>query len=402
MAIDRYNAREAEPRWQKVWDERNIFATRNDDPRQKYYVLEMFPYPSGRIHMGHVRNYTMGDVVARTKRAKGFNVLHPMGWDAFGMPAENAAMERKVHPKSWTYDNIAAMKKQLQSMGLSLDWAREIATCDPAYYRHQQKMFLDFLKAGLVERKQSKVNWDPVDMTVLANEQVIDGRGWRSGAEVEQRELTQWFFKISDYSQELLDAIDTLDRWPEKVRVMQRNWIGRSEGLLVRFALDANTAPNAENELDVFTTRPDTLFGAKFVAIAPDHPLATAAAQKNSALKAFIEECKRHGTAQEVIDKAEKLGFDTGIRALHPFDRTWKLPVYVANFILMDYGTGAVFGCPAHDQRDLDFVNKYGLGNTPVVCPPGQDPKTFVITTTAYDGDGTMINSRFLDGMTIA
>ncbi len=401
MSTERYNARDAEPRWQKTWDERGIFATANSDPRPKYYVLEMFPYPSGRIHMGHVRNYTMGDVVARYKRAMGHSVLHPMGWDAFGMPAENAAMERKVHPKAWTYENIAAMKKQLQSMGLSLDWAREIATCDPDYYKHQQAMFLDFLDAGLVERKQSKVNWDPVDQTVLANEQVIDGRGWRSGAEVEQRELTQWFFKISDYSQELLDAIDTLDRWPEKVRVMQRNWIGRSEGLLVRFALDANTAPNAENELDVFTTRPDTLFGAKFVAIAPDHPLATAAAQKNSALKAFIEECKRHGTAQEVIDKAEKLGFDTGIRALHPFDRTWKLPVYVANFILMDYGTGAVFGCPAHDQRDLDFVNKYGLGNVPVVCPPGQDPATFIITDTAYDGDGTMIHSRFLDGMTI-
>jgi leucyl-tRNA synthetase len=323
------------------------------------------------------------------------------------MPAENAAMERKVHPKAWTYQNIAAMKAQLQSMGLSLDWAREIATCDPDYYKHQQAMFLDFLDAGLVERKQSKVNWDPVDMTVLANEQVIDGRGWRSGAPVEQRELTQWFLKISDYAQDLLDAIDTLDRWPEKVRLMQRNWIGRSEGLLVRFALDAKTlpdmsTPNAQSELDIFTTRPDTLFGAKFVAIAPDHPLAAAAAQKNPALKAFIDECKRHGTAQEVIDKAEKLGFDTGIRALHPFDSSWKLPVYVANFILMDYGTGAIFGCPAHDQRDLDFVNKYGLGNVPVVCPPGQDPATFVITDTAYDGDGTLINSRFLDSMTIA
>lgn len=398
---ERYNARDAEPRWQKTWTDREIFATKNDDPRPKYYVLEMFPYPSGRIHMGHVRNYTMGDVVARYKRAKGFSVLHPMGWDAFGMPAENAAMERKVHPRAWTYDNIAAMKKQLQSMGLSLDWAREIATCDPNYYRHQQAMFLDFLKAGLVERKQSKVNWDPVDQTVLANEQVIDGRGWRSGALVEQRELTQWFFKISDYAQDLLDSIDTLDRWPDKVRVMQRNWIGRSEGLFVRFALDPKTTPAGETELDVFTTRPDTLFGAKFMAIAPDHPLATAAAAKNPQLAEFIAECKRHGTAQEVIDKAEKLGFDTGIKAIHPLDPTWQLPVYVANFILMDYGTGAIFGCPAHDQRDLDFVNKYGLGNVPVVCPPGQDPKSFVITDTAYDGDGTMINSRFLDGMTI-
>ena len=402
MSTERYNARDAEPRWQKIWDERGIFATKNDDPRPKYYVLEMFPYPSGRIHMGHVRNYTMGDVVARYKRAMGYSVLHPMGWDAFGMPAENAAMERKVHPKGWTYDNIAAMKKQLQSMGLSLDWAREIATCDPDYYKHQQAMFLDFIEAGLVERKKSKVNWDPVDMTVLANEQVIDGRGWRSGALVEQKELTQWFLKISDYAQDLLDAIDTLDRWPEKVRVMQRNWIGRSEGLLIRFALDPKSTPNAESELDIFTTRPDTLFGAKFVAIAPDHPLAAAAAKKDPKLAAFIEECKRQGTAQEVIDKAEKLGFDTGIRALHPFDATWQLPVYVANFILMDYGTGAIFGCPAHDQRDLDFVNKYGLGNVPVVCPVGQDPDTFVITDVAYDGDGTMIHSRFLDGMTIA
>jgi leucyl-tRNA synthetase len=401
MRPDRYNAREAEPRWQKIWDERGIYATSNSDPRPKYYVLEMFPYPSGRIHMGHVRNYTMGDVVARFKRAMGLNVLHPMGWDAFGMPAENAAIERKVHPKQWTYDNIAAMKKQLQSMGLSLDWAREIATCDPDYYKHQQRMFLDFLKAGLVERKQSKVNWDPVDHTVLANEQVIDGRGWRSGALVEQRELTQWFFKISTFSEDLLGALDKLDRWPEKVRLMQRNWIGRSEGLLVRFVLDAKTTPGGENELEVFTTRPDTLFGAKFMAIAPDHPLASAAAAKNPTLKDFIAECKRTGTAQELIDKAEKLGFDTGIKALHPFDPNWKLPVYVANFILMDYGTGAIFGCPAHDQRDLDFVNKYDLGNTPVVCPPGQDPKNFVITDTAYDGDGTMINSRFLDGMTI-
>src|SRR6478672_1872756 len=375
---ERYNAREAEARWQKIWADRGIFATQNSDPRPKYYVLEMFPYPSGRIHMGHVRNYTMGDVVARFKRAMGNAVLHPMGWDAFGMPAENAAIDRKVHPKAWTYDNIAAMKKQLQSMGLSLDWAREIATCDPAYYKHQQKMFLDFLKAGLVERKQSKVNWDPVDQTVLANEQVIDGRGWRSGAPVEQRELTQWFFKISDYSEDLLEALDKLDRWPDKVRLMQKNWIGRSEGLLLRFALDPPTTPNKETELEIFTTRPDTLFGAKFMALSPDHPLATAAAAKNPKLAAFIEQCHRMGTAQAEIDTAEKLGFDTGMKAVHPFDANWKLPVYVANFILMDYGTGAIF-----------------------VCPPNQDPKTFVITDAAYDGGGRMINSRFLDGMTI-
>ena len=324
MAIERYNAAEAEARWQKVWDERGIFATSNDHARPKYYVLEMFPYPSGRIHMGHVRNYTMGDVVARVKRAMGFAVLHPMGWDAFGLPAENAAAERNIHPKAWTYDNIAAMKAQLKSMGLSLDWSREIATCDPAYYKHQQKMFLDFMRAGLVERRKSKVNWDPVDQTVLANEQVIDGRGWRSGAVVEQRELTQWFLKITDYSQDLLDALDTLERWPEKVRLMQKNWIGRSEGLLVRFALDPSTVPDGTNELEVFTTRPDTLFGAKFMAVAPDHPLAAAAAKNNPALAAFIEECRHHSTAQADIDTAEKMGFDTGIRALHPFDPSWK------------------------------------------------------------------------------
>jgi leucyl-tRNA synthetase len=400
--MERYNPREAEARWQRAWEERGIFATPNKDLGKKYYVLEMFPYPSGRIHMGHVRNYTMGDVVARVKRAMGYAVLHPMGWDAFGMPAENAAMERKVHPKAWTYQNIAAMKAQLKSMGLSLDWNREIATCDPSYYKHQQKMFIDFLGAGLVERRKSKVNWDPVDQTVLANEQVIDGRGWRSGAVVEQRELTQWFFKITQFAQELLDALDALERWPEKVRLMQKNWIGRSEGLLVRFALDPKTTPKGETELEIFTTRPDTLFGAKFVAVAPDHPLAAAAAANNKKLADFIAECRHRGTAQAEIDTAEKMGFDTGIKAVHPFDPAWKLPVYVANFILMDYGTGAIFGCPAHDQRDLDFVNKYGLGNVPVVCPPGVDPKTFVITDIAYDGDGRMINSRFLDGMTIA
>ena len=401
MTSERYNARESEPRWQAAWDEKAIFSAENDDKRPKYYVLEMFPYPSGRIHIGHVRNYTLGDVLARFMRAKGFNVLHPMGWDAFGLPAENAAIERKVAPKAWTYDNIAAMKKQLRSIGLSLDWSREIATCDPAYYKHQQKMFNDFLQAGLVEREKRKVNWDPVDMTVLANEQVIDGRGWRSGALVEQREMNQWVFKITKYSQELLDALDRLDRWPDKVRLMQRNWIGRSEGLLIRFALDSASAPAGQSELKIFTTRPDTLFGAKFMAIAADHPLAQAAAAHNPKLAEFIGEIKRIGTAQELIDTAEKQGFDTGIRALHPFDPSWQLPVYVANFVLMEYGTGAIFGCPAHDQRDLDFVNKYGLGNTPVVCPDGQDPSSFVITDTAYDGEGRMINSRFLDGMTI-
>jgi leucyl-tRNA synthetase len=400
MSSERYNAKESEPKWQRVWNERQLFRTPNDDPRPKYYVLEMFPYPSGRIHMGHVRNYTMGDVVARYKRARGFNVLHPMGWDAFGMPAENAAMQNKVHPKTWTYANIATMRGQLQAMGLSLDWSREIATCDPSYYKHQQRMFLDFLKAGLVDRKTAKVNWDPVDQTVLANEQVIDGRGWRSGAPVEQRELTQWFFKITDYAQDLSDRLDTLDRWPEKVRLMQKNWIGRSEGLTIRWQLDPATAPDGFREIAAYTTRPDTLFGAKFMGIAADHPLAKAMAERNPELAAFIADISRTGTAQEAIEKAEKLGQDTGLRVRHPFDESWLLPVYVANFVLMEYGTGAIFGCPAHDQRDLDFVNRYGLGNTPVVCPPDVEPASFVVTDVAYDGDGRMINSRFLDGMT--
>jgi leucyl-tRNA synthetase len=398
MSQERYNAREAEPKWQSIWEEKLLFKTDNADPRPKYYVLEMFPYPSGRIHMGHVRNYTMGDVVARYKRAKGFNVLHPMGWDAFGMPAENAAMQNNSHPATWTYANIATMKAQLKNMGLSLDWSREIATCDPSYYKHQQKMFLDFLKAGLVDRKNSKVNWDPVDQTVLANEQVIDGRGWRSGALIEQRELTQWFLKISDYSEELLSALDTLESWPEKVRLMQKNWIGRSEGLMLRFALESSALSKA-TELEVYTTRPDTLFGAAFLAIAADHPLASEVAAKNPELAAFIEECKRLGTAQEALDKAEKLGFYTGLKAVHPFDASRTLPVYVANFILMDYGTGAIFGCPAHDQRDLDFALKYALPVVPVVCPEGEDEMSFTVSKTAYDGDGRMINSEFLNGL---
>ncbi len=402
MHAERYNPRESEPKWQQLWEQRQTFQSRNDDSRPKYYVLEMFPYPSGRIHMGHVRNYAMGDVVARYRRAKGFNVLHPMGWDAFGMPAENAARLNKSHPGTWTYANIATMRGQLKSMGLSLDWSREIATCDPSYYKHQQAMFLDFLKAGLVDRKKSKVNWDPVDQTVLANEQVIDGRGWRSGALVEQRELTQWFLKITDFSQDLLESLDTLDRWPEKVRLMQKNWIGRSEGLLVRFRIDPATAPAGESELEIYTTRPDTLFGARFMAVAPDHPLAAKAAESNPELAAFIAECRRMGTSVATLETAEKKGFDTGVRVAHPFDPDWKLPVYVANFVLMEYGCGAIFGCPAHDQRDLDFVNAYGLGNVPVVCPPGQDAANFTVTDVAYDGDGLMINSRFLDGMTIA
>ncbi|WP_027690509.1 leucine--tRNA ligase [Rhizobium leguminosarum] len=401
MATERYNPRDAEPRWQQKWNEDKVFETDNADPREKYYVLEMFPYPSGRIHMGHVRNYAMGDVVARYKRARGYNVLHPMGWDAFGMPAENAAMERGVHPASWTYQNIGSMKAQLKAMGLSLDWSREFATCDVEYYQQQQQhLFLDFLEKGLVYRKQSKVNWDPVDNTVLANEQVIDGRGWRSGALVEQRELTQWFFKITDFSQDLLDALDTLDQWPEKVRLMQKNWIGRSEGLTIRWEIVPETAPAGESEVTVYTTRPDTLFGASFLAIAADHPLAKDAAAKNPAIEAFCEECRRAGTSLAALETAEKKGMDTGIRVRHPLDPSWELPVYIANFVLMDYGTGAIFGCPSGDQRDLDFARKYGLPVVPVVMPRDGDAANFSVVDTAYDGDGVMINSRFLDGKT--
>ena len=399
MTTERYNPRDAEPRWQEKWNEEEVFVTDNADPREKYYVLEMFPYPSGRIHMGHVRNYAMGDVVARYKRARGYNVLHPMGWDAFGMPAENAARDNKVHPKEWTYQNIASMRTQLKAMGLSLDWSREFATCDVDYYHRQQMLFIDMMEKGLVYRKKSKVNWDPVDNTVLANEQVIDGRGWRSGALVEQRELTQWFFKITEFSQELLDALDTLDHWPEKVRLMQKNWIGRSEGLTVRWEIVAETAPNSDREITVYTTRPDTLFGASFLAISADHPLAKEAAAKDPAIEAFCEECRRAGTSLAALETAEKKGMDTGIRVRHPFDPSWELPVYIANFVLMDYGTGAIFGCPSGDQRDLDFARKYGLPVVPVVMPADGDAASFTVGDVAYDGDGVMINSRFLDGM---
>jgi leucyl-tRNA synthetase len=355
----------------------------------------MFPYPSGRIHMGHVRNYTMGDVIARFRRAQGYNVLHPMGWDAFGLPAENAARDKGVSPRDWTYENIAHMRSQLKLMGLSLDWAREFATCDVEYYHQQQKLLLDFYKAGFVYRSEADVNWDPVDMTVLANEQVIDGRGWRSGALVERRKLSQWFFRITQFADELLTGLDSLDRWPEKVRLMQKNWIGKSEGLRFQFTLS-----NA-HKLDVFTTRPDTLFGASFVALSPEHPLAQELAQKDQKLAAFIEECRHVGTAEADIEKAEKRGFNTGLTAAHPFDPDWKLPVLVANFVLMGYGTGAIFGCPAHDQRDLDFARKYQLPVTPVVVPSDADPKTFAVAAEAYTGPGKLANSRFLDGMTV-
>ncbi|MBP2311589.1 leucine--tRNA ligase [Azospirillum soli] len=394
--MSRYNVKETEAKWQGVWEQQGCFTAREDASRPKYYVLEMFPYPSGRIHMGHVRNYTIGDVIARFKRAKGFNVLHPMGWDAFGLPAENAALEKKVHPAKWTRENIATMRGQLKTMGLSIDWDREVATCDVEYYRHEQKMFLDFLKAGLAYRKESWVNWDPVDNTVLANEQVIDGRGWRTGALVEKRKLSQWFLKITHFAEELLQGLETLDRWPERVRLMQENWIGKSTG--VRFRFDVK---GREDKLEVFTTRPDTLFGASFAAISPNHPLAAELASGNPALAEFIAECNRLGTSEEAIETAEKRGFDTGLKVVHPFDPNWELPVYVANFVLMEYGTGAIFGCPAHDQRDLDFARKYGLPVKPVVIPADADPAAFAVGDEAYTGPGLLRNSAFLDGLEV-
>ncbi len=396
----RYNFRETEAKWQKAWDERGTFRAKMDRAKPKYYVLEMFPYPSGRIHMGHVRNYTQGDVVARYRRARGFNVLHPMGWDAFGLPAENAAMQMKVHPKKWTYENIATMKGQLKSMGLSLDWGREVATCDPSYYRHQQKMFLDFWQAGLAYRKEAWVNWDPVDNTVLANEQVIDGKGWRTGATVERRKLSQWNLKITHFAEELLTRLETMPRWPEKVRLMQANWIGRSEGARVFFELTGEGAEPGET-LEIFTTRPDTLFGASFMAISPDHPLAARLAKDDPALAAFIAECRKTGTSAAEIETAEKKGYRTRLSVKHIVKDGETLPVYVANFVLMEYGTGAIFGCPAHDQRDLDFVRKYSLPVIPVVLPKDADPKSFTVGDEAYVEDGTIYNSGFLNGLSV-
>ncbi|MDV4169904.1 leucine--tRNA ligase [Rhodovulum sp. FJ3] len=357
--MSRYDPSTIEPKWQAAWDAAETFKAVHDPSKPKYYVLEMFPYPSGSLHIGHVRNYAMGDVISRYKLSNGFSVLHPMGWDAFGLPAENAAMERKIHPGDWTYSNIANMKAQFATLGLSLDWSREFATCDPEYYGQQQAMFIDFMEKGLVYRKNAVVNWDPVDMTVLANEQVEDGRGWRSGALVERRELTQWFFKISDFSEELLSALDNLDNWPDKVKLMQRNWIGKSRGL--QFAFSTVDAPEGFDRIEVYTTRPDTLMGASFVGISPDHPLAKVLEQDNPEIAAFCNECRQTGTSEEALEKAEKRGLDTGLKVRHPFDTSWELPIYIANFILMDYGTGAIFGCPAHDQRDLDFARKYDL-----------------------------------------
>jgi leucyl-tRNA synthetase len=390
---DRYNVKETEARWQQAWREQKCFEVKEDPSKRKFYTLAMFPYPSGRLHMGHVRNYTLSDVVARFKRAQGFNVLNPMGWDAFGLPAENAAIENQTHPAKWTYQNIAVMKSQMDMMGLALDWSREVATCAADYYKHEQKFFLDFLKNDLAYQKESFVNWDPVENTVLANEQVVDGCGWRSGAPVERRKLKQWFLKITDFADDLLAALDTLPGWPEKVRLMQENWIGKSQGLNFRFDI-----VDRDEEIEVFTTRPDTLFGASFVALSPDHPLVAALAEKDSKAADFIAECRRLGTSEAVLETAEKIGFDTGLAVKHPFIDGKTLPVYIANFVLMEYGTGAIFGCPAHDQRDLDFARKYALEVIPVVQPENE---IIIIEDEAYSGPGVLTNSQFLDGMSV-
>ncbi|MXO75545.1 leucine--tRNA ligase [Altererythrobacter aerius] len=393
MTARRFDPAIADAKWQGVWDAASTFRADSSSAKPKSYVLEMFPYPSGRIHVGHVRNYAMGDVLARYKRMTGHEVLHPMGWDAFGMPAENAAMERGVHPGGWTRDNIAHMKAQLKRLGFALDWSREFATCDPEYYGHEQALFLKLYEAGLVYRKESEVNWDPVDMTVLANEQVIDGKGWRSGAAIERRKLSQWFLKITQFAGDLLDGLSTLDQWPDKVRLMQENWIGKSQGL--QFAFDLSNG----DSLEVYTTRPDTIFGASFVAVAPDHPLAQGVAAMNCDAAKFIAQCKRGGTTAAELETAEKLGFDTGIGARHPFTDA-HLPVFIANFVLMDYGTGAVMGVPGHDQRDYEFADKYGLPILRVVAS-GLDDAARPFDGEAESGDGLIVNSQFLDGMSV-
>ena len=392
--MSRFNPLKADAHWQKVWDDAQTFAARDSSPKPKSYILEMFPYPSGRIHVGHVRNYTMGDVLARYHRMKGMEVLHPMGWDAFGMPAENAAMEKGVHPGGWTRQNIATMKAQLKRLGFALDWSRELATCEPDYYGHEQALFLDMFAHDLVYRKESSVNWDPVDMTVLANEQVIDGRGWRSGALVEKRKLSQWFLKITQFADELLEGVKALEHWPDKVKLMQENWIGKSQGLQFRWKASDG------GDIEVFTTRPDTIFGASFVAVAADHPVAQQLAANSAQAAAFIDLCKQGGTTAAELETQEKLGFDTGLTVTHPFDAEWQVPVYIANFVLMEYGTGAVFGVPAHDQRDFEFATKYGLTIRRVVSDGDKDAPDFT-DTEAYSGPGTLCNSHFLDGMRV-
>jgi leucyl-tRNA synthetase len=392
--MPRYDPKKVEPKWRAAWEQAGVDRASEDSDRPKYYALEMFPYPSGRLHVGHARNYAMGDVNARFQRARGYNVLHPMGWDAFGLPAENAAAERGVDPREWTLGNIDIMRDELKRLGLSIDWSREFATCDAEYYGRQQAWFLKLWARDLAYRKEGFVNWDPVDMTVLANEQVIDGRGWRSDAPVERRKLTQWFLRITRYADELLEGLAGLDRWPDKVRLMQENWIGRSRGLELTF--DFADQPGG---LDVYTTRPDTLFGASFLAIAPDHPLAEQLASASADVADFLATCRRGGTSEAEIESAEKLGFDTGLSVRHPFDPAWLLPVWIANFVLMDYGAGAIFGCPAHDQRDLEFARKYSLPVKPVVLPAGADPATFEIAGEAWTGPGRIYNSGFLDGL---
>ena len=389
------NKLELEKKWQKKWEESFSFSA-NDKNKPKYYVLEMFPYPSGNIHMGHVRNYTLGDVVARYKKAKGYNVLHPMGWDSFGLPAENAAIENKTHPEKWTNQNIDTMRGQLKSMGLSYDWDREISTCQPDYYKFEQKMFIDFYNNGLAYKKESWVNWDPVEKTVLANEQVIDGKGWRSNATVEKRLLNQWFLKMTAYAEDLLDSINSLDGWPDRVKSMQKNWIGKSYGAKIKFDII-----NSSDNIEVFTTRPDTIFGASFIALAPSHPVSISLAKDNNEVRDFINDCNKNSTSEADIERADKKGFKTKILVTHPFNRKTKLPVYIANFVLMEYGTGAIFGCPAHDQRDLDFANKYNLPVLPVVKPKDLDVEKFDITKIAYTDNGVIINSEFLNDLNV-
>lgn len=398
----RYDPTVSEQKWRDAWEKAGVFralSPKEAGDRSKAYILEMFPYPSGRLHMGHVRNYAMGDVVARYKRAKGYNVLHPMAWDAFGLPAENAAIENQIHPSTWTRQNIAAMTTQFKQLGLSLDWSREFATCDPEYYGLQQRLFIKLFERGLVYRASGKVNWDPVEGTVLANEQVVDGKGWRSGVSVEQRELFQWFFKITEYAEDLQKSVLSLDKWPEKVRTMQSNWIGRSEGLQMRFEFKGKAPSSFENGIEIFTTRPDTLFGASFIALSPDHPLTKSLAEENEEIASFRKECGRIGTSEEVVNKAEKIGIDTGLRVKHPFKEGSTLPVWTANFVLMGYGTGAIFGCPASDYRDLDFARKYELNIIPVVLPDGENPETYNVEDEPYTGPGTLFNSDFLNGL---
>ena len=396
--MERYNIKKIEKKWQDFWSKNKTDSVTVDKNKKKFYCLEMFPYPSGKIHMGHVRNYTIGDALARYKKLRGFNVLHPMGWDSFGLPAENAARENNLHPKDWTKKNIETMKRQLKQLGLSLDWDREISTCDPDYYKHQQEFFLELFDKNLVYKKDTYVNWDPVEQTVLANEQVINGKGWRSGVAVERKKLSQWFFNIKKFSQDLLDELKNLKNWPEKVKLMQKNWIGKSFGCEINFETDDN---KKTNQIKVFTTRPDTIFGASFIAVSVDHPVAKNF-ENNSDFSKFKLECSKMGTTEEALANAEKIGFNTGLFAKHPFDAKTKLPIYIANFVLMDYGTGAIFGCPAHDQRDLDFANKYKLKILPVVKPKNVDSKNFKITKEAFTDDGVIFNSNFLNGLTVS